>query len=703
MPEPFEGLPLDPTEGLAPTDQSRRIPLAEVPEPRTPASRKAFIHPVERPSIPLPEIEVPPDRPSRMAPVKALIKQFYFDPAHAFESQVDWGKFRNAQLSLFMLSLVMPFLVLLFTGFLLGVIYLTGASLYDAAGPNPIYELMLYPLVFVLARGYWIAFIVLPAGLFIVGWIWSAATAWVLSKINRGAHINFRKAFAILAMFSAMLAPLTTFPFLRLVALLIILWVLVKRLEDTFDIGFWSLLSRCSLIFLVAASLYGAFERKVESDFPGGEELQVNLNAFVRQHKRLVWPTFQHGLYVGPHERLYADLSDASSEVRASAAQKAMGILKAGSGTSEFRFRIAKRMAENGQEEACLFMSRFCADGQGTPPNASEALFWIQKYTKAFPKDLDAGLEQARLLFACDRQLEGKRWLVGLAKNNLPVLFKITDFMQKQGWGRNDVSLNSDIQSLYQFGNSFHLVSRYNRYSSTSDYSCEPETKQQALIKQLASEDQDASLWFYKAMASEYSSSTVAGPEVYDESPSAFGQTELAVKVQEGDPVAMDILADRSAQAGDVTQARRYWIAATQALNDDNRFTNAGYYMKLGDSYDPGTSQTATDPHEAIRYYLAALLTSSWYGRNSPVSTAPLERLLHGPAPDPMGQPFLDLCVKYDVPEAWVIMGSRYLNGDFPGVPKNIAKSKSCFQKARALGYKGPQFTRQLALMESKP
>jgi hypothetical protein len=229
-----------------------------------------------------------------------MVAQVYFDPANAFASGVDWPRFRKAQVSLFLLSLAMPFVMLLLLGFVLGVVYLTGASLYSSTSPNPIYQLMLYPLVFVLARGYWMAYLALPLVLFVACWLWAALTAWAFSSIEGGAHIDFKKALSILAMLGAMLAPFTMFPFLRLLALAVILWFIVRRMEDTFDIGLWSMVGRGGPILLGAMFLYGAMESKAESYFPAGEELKVNLNAFVNQRRMLEWPSFQTKVYINP-------------------------------------------------------------------------------------------------------------------------------------------------------------------------------------------------------------------------------------------------------------------------------------------------------------------------------------------------------------------------------------------------------------------
>ncbi|WP_243318720.1 hypothetical protein [Geothrix paludis] len=677
-----------------------KILLAEDTAPPKPGSAVAEIPPAEEVSeLPHPEPNAPPRRPARLEPVKNLVKQGYFDPTRAFESTVDWKRFRKAQISLFLLSLLAPFLTLLLLGFLLGVVYLTGASLYSATSPNPIYQLMLYPLVFVVARGYWLAYLALPFGLFAIGWLWAAATAWSISRLEEGTLIDFKKALSILAMLGAMLAPFTLFPFLRLLALAVILWFIVRRLEDTFDIGFWPMVGRGGLILLASVFLYGAFERKVESYFPAGEELRTNLQAFIKQKKMLEWPSFQAKVYINPNERLYADLSDFSPQVREPATQKALAMLKAGGDTPSFRFRLASRLAECGQVDAFLFLSRYYATGQGIQADPSAALDWIQRFTDARPDHLEGGLDRARLLLSNNRQLEGKRYLVGIAKRQITTLGKVTAFIQKEGLGSVDSALNTEVLSLYQFGNTTTQVAVYNSNSSFSRYGYETQTKQEDLLKRLYVNEHDQTLWFYRALVSEYSSSTPAGSAVYGEASSVYGQAELDQKILEEDPVAMDIAADRCASRGDLAKARQLWLSATRVLNSDHRSANVPYYLKLAGSFDPEGSTKAPDPHEATKYYLAALLISSWQGRGSAVGMQSLQRLQPGKVPDPKEQAFLDLCLKYEIPEAWAMMGDRYLNGDFPGVPRNQAKGRDCFLKAQALGYKGPQFSQQLALL----
>lgn len=640
-----------------------------------------------------------PARPSKLAPITGLVKECYFDPASAFETQVDWPRFRNAQIKLFLISLVMPFFMMLLLGVVLGIVYMTGASLYSANAPNPIYQLILYPIVFVLARGYWVAYLALPLGLFAMGWLWAVPTAWILSKYQGGAHINFQKALSVLAMFGAMLAPFTMFPFLRLLALAVVLWIIVKRMEDTFDIGFWHFVGRGGLVFIAAITLYGAYERKVETYFSGAEELQANLSGFIRHRKMLEWPSFRRAVFVDPNERLYADLSDFTPQVREPAVAKAMGMLKEGGGTPELRFRFAKSMSDHGQTEAFIFLSRYYATGQGTQADQALALEWSKRFTDVNRGNLEAGLERVRLLVQNNQRLDGKRYLVGLAKDQPILISKIADFIQKEGLGRADATYTYDVQSLYQNGNTTTTLGNYVRDSYSGQYTYETQTKQGTLMARLYTNAHDQSLWFYRALVGEYGRSTSAGPEAYGEAATDFGQDELAQKIREGDSVAMDIVADRCAREGDIAKARQFWIAATQVLDNDNRYSNVAYYMKLALSYDPGESSPSPDVREATKYYLAALLISSWQGRAAPVGMASLQRLQPGKIPDPMGQPFLDQCLKYDIPEAWVMMGSRHLNGDVQGVPKHEGKAKECFLKAKALGYKGPQFKKQVEVM----
>ncbi|HJV89356.1 MAG TPA: hypothetical protein VJ623_03545 [Holophagaceae bacterium] len=627
------------------------------------------------------------------------MKACYFDPAAAFETKVDWSRFRSAQIKLFLISLVMPFFMLLLLGVVLGVLYMTGASLYSTEAPNPIYQLILYPVVYVLARGYWVAYLALPLGLFAMGWLWAGPTAWILSKYEGGANIDFKKALSILAMFGAMLAPFTMFPFLRLVALAVVLWIIVKRMEDTFDIGFWHFVGRGGVLFILAMGLYGAYERKVESYFSGAEELQANLTSFIRDRKMLEWPSFRRVAFVDPNERIYNDLSDFTPKIREAAVAKALAMLKAGGGTPELRFRFAKSMSDHGQTEAFIYLSRYYATGQGAPADPAQALEWSKRFTDANRGNLDAGLERVRLMIQNAQRLEGKRYLVGIAKDQPGSIGKIADFVQKEGLGKADNSLTYEVQSLYQVGNTQSTVGTYVKDASTGRYTYETQTKQGMLSARLYASAHDQSLWFYRALVSEYGQSASAGPEAYGEAATDFGQDELAQKIKEGDPVAMDIVADRCAHDGDIVKARQFWVAATQVLNNDNRVSNVAYYIKLALSYDPGESSPAPDPREAVKYYQAALLISSQQGRAAPVGMASLQRLQGGKVPDPLSQPFLDLCLKSDIPEAWVMMGTRYLNGDIPGVPKHEGKARECFQRAKALGYKGPQFQRQLELM----
>lgn len=699
----FQEVPSNLPEGTSGLGGERqiKIQLAEIPAPRIPAARPQDSEPQLRRSALTPGLETPPKKPSRFAPIKAWIAQGYFDPAKAFEAEVNWTRFGHAQVFLFFLSIASPFLMLLLFGFMLGIVYTIGAALYSVSTPNSTAEVMAYPIVFVLTRGYWLSYLILPIGMFVMGWIWAAITAWNLSR-GEPASIDFKKALGLLAMLSGMLAPFTMFPFLRFVALAVLLWFLAKRLEDMFDIGFWMLIKRGGLVLLGAGFLFGTFERKVESILPSGEELRTNLNNLVRQNRPLEWPTFQGKNSITTNERLLANVSDFDPQIREQAIKKSLAILGSNSDTQEFRFKLAQRMADNGQVEACLFQARYYAAGQGTAVNLPGAVDSIQKFLNANPTNIEATLEKAKYLLMADRRLEAKICLVQVAKTQIKEVPRLSAFIQKENLGQIDQTLAWEIQALYQQGNTSVSTGGYTTYSPAQGtrYVNEYQTKQAVLLKKLYVNERDTTLWFYRALAVEFGRSASAGPEVYGETPTEYQAADLENKIKEGDLVALDIAADRCLLRGDVEGARQNWLAATRVLNNDDRRSNVALYLKLARSYDPNDANKYADVKEAVKYYLATLLITKWNGRMDPIGMGPLERLQPGKIPDPMGQPYLDLCLKHDIPEAWVMMGDRYLNGDFPGISLNLIKAKDCFKKAQTLGYKGPQFFKQLNQMD---
>jgi len=680
------------------TDEPMRIHLGEIPAPRVPSSRPVEPEPEKRIEVPILGIEHPSPKSTRFAAIRNWFGQGYFDPARAFEEEVDWARFGRAQVYLFLLSLSTPFLMLLVFGFLFGLVYSIGASLYSVTSPNSIAELMIYPFIFVLARGYWLSYLALPIAMFITGWVWAVLSAWALS-LGGNALLDFKRGLGITAMLGAMMAPFTMFPFLRWLILAALLRLLVRRMEDTFGASFWKLSGRVGLILLGSGLLYGSFERKVEEIYPAGESLRVHLDDFLRLHRRLEWPPFHTRLPIGPHEQLFADLSDFDPLVRERAVKKSLTLLEAGTEPPELRYRLAKRMADNGQAEAFLYAARHLAAGQGTEVDLPAAIDWMRKYTEVNPTLLEAGLEKARLLFLAGRKLEGKVSLVQLTKAHIKDLNRITSFIQKENLGQIDQTFTYEVQSLYQQGNVQTYAGSYQTFSPSQGtrYVTEYQTKQDALLKKLYASERDKGLWYYRALAVEYARSAIAGPEIYGESSTDYQAAELEQKLKEGDRVALDTAADRCFLHGDVVKARQYWLAATRALNDDDRRTNVPLYLKLAQSYDPEDSNQDPNPKEAEKFYLAALLISKWNGRMDPVGLGPLQRLHQGKLPDPMGQPYLDLCLKFDIPEAWVMMGDRYFNGDFQGVPKNVTKARDCFLRAKALGYQGPQLLQQLA------
>ena len=409
------------------------IELGEVPAPRLPAALpEGSLH--EPIQVPIPASEVAPAKPPRFRALREWFGRGYFDPAKAFEDEVDWARFGRAQLFLFLLSLAAPFLMLLVFGCLFGLIYAIGASLYAVSAPNAIHEVMIYPLVFVLARGYWLSYLALPIAMYLIGWIWAVLAAGVLS-LGEEATMDFKRGLAILAMFAAMMAPFALLPFLRFVALILILRLLAKRMEDTFGTSVWRLSARAGLILLGSGLLYAAFARKVEEIYPAGETLRANLDSFVRANRKLEWPAFRTRLPIHPGERLLEELSDFDSQVRERAIKKGLAVLELRTETPELRYRLAKRLADNGQVEAYLHLARYLATGQGTEPDLPLAIEWMKKYTEANPAKLDIILEKAKLFFLAGRRLEGKVTLVQAAKAQPRDLKQIATFIGREQLG----------------------------------------------------------------------------------------------------------------------------------------------------------------------------------------------------------------------------------------------------------------------------
>lgn len=674
-----------------------QIELEEIPATRirTPVSPSPAL--MESAVIPIILTEDEPVRPSHFKALKVFFSKGYFDPFKAFGHRVDWKKFRKAQTFLLLLSLVTPFLTLIFTGFLLSFLYLIGASLNSVTPPNAFHELALYPLVFILTKGYWLAYLALSLGAFALGWVWAGFTAWNISRDQSDYLIDFKKALSILAMVGVMAAPLTMFPFLRLVALVILLWNTTKRMHETFSISWSTFLLRGGVAFLAITFAYSWFERKVESAFPAGTELNANIEAYMRHGKKLEWPASHEKIVRPAYESVLADLNSFDATVREEATRKALAIVKSGQEAPAVRFQLAKRVADLGQPDAMVLTSRAFREGRGTPANLASAIEWMHKAVQANPKQLDIRLEEAELLMLNKRTLDGKRLFVGIAKDNMSntenyCLSKIAEFIQGKGFGKSDSGLHSQIQDLYQtayspvsnyYDNYYDGNSRYRRYDTGN-------STRDNLLRKLNSDSRGNEYWFYRALVAERGQDGPAEPSVYGEETVAISESALAQRIESGDPVAMEIAGDKSYRDGDVDRARELWLKAALLLNSDNRMANAPFYLKLSESYDPTTAKKKPDSRMATKYYLASLLVSSGQREESPTLIRALHRLGVATVPDSQSQAFIDMCLKHDIAEAWAVMGGRYLNGDSAGVPRNATRARDCFLKAQSLGYRGP-------------
>ncbi len=676
----------------APKIEIEDVPAARI---RTPVSVAPAM--MESPVIPIILADVEPEPPSHFKALRKFFSKGYFDPFKAFGHRVDWKKFRKAQTFLFLISLVAPFLALIFTGFLLSFLYLIGASLNSVTPPNAFHELALYPLVFTLAKGYWLAYLALSVGAFAFGWIWAVFTAWNISRDQSDYLIDFKKALGILAMVGVMAVPLTMFPFLRLLALVILLWNTTKRMHETFSIGWSTFLLRGGVAFLAVTFAYSWFERKVESTFPAGTELNSNIEAYVRHGRKLEWPASHQKIVRPAYEGVLANLNSFDATVREEAARKAMATIKAGQESLAARFQLAKRVADLGQPEAMIYTSRAYRDGLGTTANLPSAIDWLHKAVLANPKQLDIRLEEAELMMLNKRPLEGKRLFVGIAKDNMSnsdstCLYKIADFIQKKGFGKMDNSFHSQIQDFYQSAyvsgsnysdNYYNGNARYRRGDNGSSV-------RENLLRKLNSDGLGGEYWFYRALVAERGQDGPAEPSVYGEETLAVSDAAIAQRAESGDPVAMEIAGDKSYHEGDVDRARDLWLKAALSLNSDDRRINAPFYLKLSESYDPDTAKKKPDPRMATKYYLASILVSSGQREESRPVLDALRRLGMASVPDCQSQAFLDICLKYDIVEAWAVMGGRCLIGDSAGVPKNTARARDCFLKAQSMGYRGP-------------
>lgn len=680
-----------------------KIELAEVPAPvsgrlrGTPPQSPFQLEPMVPPVLP-PEEPEEPQSPSSWGTVKEVVARGFFDPFEAFEHRIDWHRFTKSQTALVVASLVGPLLFLLVMSFVGAILYQAIAALNSFAPPNTFYELALYPLVYVLAKGYWIAYLVLPMGVLVLGWLWAAGTAWFLA---RDTGEDYLKLFCILAMLGAMVAPFTMFPFFRLVVLGILIWYTARRMSGYFGIPFFHLVKRGGIPLLVCVAAYAWMERKTESFYDSPSELSASLNAFYNKKQKLVWPSFWTKSARPLYQDLYDGISSFDPDTRNRAIEKATAIMNNPRETPENRLHLALSIAATGSTVGMVFASHALETGQGVPVDLPSALGWMQKAAEADPKNLDFGLGCANLLLLNKRALEGKRMFVRLAKGNMNSLDKITLFLRKTAICSPENAIAYEIENLYRVGAS---ATRYNN-SYNNNYESDPNSYyrtphlsdelslRNSLLERLAGLDRDGSQWFFRALISEYGTTTPASPEVYGEASAAAGEDSAAVKTDMVDPVALSSAGDHCNEKGDFMKARECWLKAASMLTSDKRLPNASLYLKLAESYDPALNRNSqTTTREAIRFYLGHLLLVDYTTGSINKVIASLNRLGAPISPQVKlsSLEFLSQCVKYDVPEAWVMTGCNYMGGSSYGVSKNLAKARDCFQKAKALGYRGP-------------
>lgn len=674
-----------------------RIELGEAP-PRS-SGRSQVAHAVLEPrELPVTTgIEEEPESPSWRT-VKKTVRRGFFDPFEAFEDKVDRERFRRSQIFLVVTSLVGPMLMTLVLGFLAALVYQAAAALSGFTPPNAFYELALYPIVYILAKGYWISYLVLPLAILVGGWAWAAVTAWNLTRdANRE---EFGKMFCILALLGAMYAPFTMFPFIRLVALGFLIWFVARRMTMYFDIPFFHLAKRGGLLLLILAAGYTWFERKVESSYATNSELSTNLNAIYNMRRKLDWPSFRAQKAVSPLQALMDNLGSLEPETREKATRSATAALNRAAEPPEDRFRLALRMAELGNSDGMVYLAKAYQSGQGVRADAAQSLAWIGKAVENNPKNLDYAMTMALTLIQNKRALDGKRMFVQLAKANLNELSRIGTFIRNAGLGAPETTLTWDIQNLYRqdatsSGSYSGMNTARNAYSNNGMRYTDDTSFRQVLLERLASLDRDRNQWFYRALISEYGSSATAEPETYGEAPVDLSSDEALKGVANDDPVALGQVGDQFADKGNVARAREYWLKSILAVKGDIRGRNARYYLKLAESFDPqgDSSKTAgASPRDAIRGYLGYLLLAESPGNMKIKVIDSLKRL--GVSIDRdmnfSTGPFHALCAKHEVVEGLVMLGCDDMGGSVTGMPKNLAKARECFQRAKELGYQGP-------------
>ena len=673
-------------------------PRIELAEPAASAVKQVPAQPTRVTPVYIPTIasleDPEPEPPTTLAPMRKWIGKGFFDPFHSFGFKVDWARFARGQVFLVLLGLAMPFVTLLALGALMAVLYSSGAAIASASTPTPFWQIALFPFVFTLAKGIWKAYLLLPLGITLLAWTWALLSAWALSRFHRSALVDFRKAFTTMAMMGAMLAPFATFDFLRLVALGVLLWFSLKRFKETFDVPATEFLRTGGIGLLLAAAAFGGYERWLESFYPDTPSLATEL-AGLKNGRGLNWP--RPRLAPAPKQlpSFMKDLESLDPQVREGGMERAWSFIQTGVETPEVRFNVTHKLAELGHVEAMAATGSAYKSGTGVGKDAAQALGWFLKAWSANPKHFVVRLETGGLMIQTGRRLEGKRILVALAKEQPDQIYKIADFIQKNGLGRSVKELSERVAGAYKGTSNYGWDSSRGRYSDRR-YSLE----QSILAPYSENGEPSGDLWFYRALLTELTLQEAASASIYGEGESALTGSELEKRGQAGDRNALETLADQALGANDVHRARELWLQATRALDSDTRGGNAGFYLKLAESYDPATAKLGADAKQAVKYYLAVLLVGAGTGQSQPNVVEALRRLGVAPLADPRSQAYVDLTVKHDIPEGWAMLADRYMTGDFPEAPRNLSRARECLLKTESLGYRSPWLYRSLASLD---
>ncbi len=557
---------------MEPTPESSTAPLLEPGGTAVPPSPPPVL-PLLMPGSPLVE------PPAIFRRLLAFLRIGFFDPFARFAFRVDRPAFLRGQGFLVALSLASPILSLVLGGIALALVHYGIHTLHPASAPAPFHRVALFPAAFVVVKGYWVAYLLLPLALLVVAWVWSAVTAWALVR-GGGSLMDFRRGFASLATLGAMLGPFALFPFFRLLALGVLVWFSAKRLKETFAIPVGRFLGLGGSALVVAALGWGGFERWLEGCYPATPSLAAEMEG-LRSTGTLEWPTRTPKKVPSKGEKILEELGTASGDPLKAAQARAWSHASYAFESPALRFAIMLKLAELGHAEAMLATVQNYRKGLGVAANLAEAEGWARRILAADPRHFQARMEEALLVVLRGERLAGKRRLVALAKEQPEFLGKVATFLEQENLGKANSMLTGMLSSLYMNVS----AGRYESYQYNRGRPWEDGANISRRIVDLEADGH--SCWFYNALLTEYRIMGEADPSTYGESLQDGAPGELEKKAADGDLTALEILADRCVQQSRLPNARQYWLQAVASLNSDTRSSNGPFYLKLAESYDP--------------------------------------------------------------------------------------------------------------------